>query len=167
MLLEGDILRDLAGKLSAIDAAADRALRGVFAASPGGDTEIGVQGVALPLSSAAREQWLAHVLPLTSGERRRAGAEYSATAAVFVRKAQLETPPLMKTVARLYRLTPAEIRVLKALVEVGGVPAVAGALGVSNTTVRTHVKNLFAKTGMRRQADLVKLIASHQSPFSG
>ncbi|HEY7458834.1 MAG TPA: helix-turn-helix transcriptional regulator [Xanthobacteraceae bacterium] len=167
MLGEGDILRDHGGKLSAIDTAADRTLRDVFAATPNGDAGVGAEGVALPLSSASKEQWLAHILPLTSGERRRAGSEHSATAAVFVRKAQLETPPLMKTVATLYRLTPTEIRVLQALVEIGGVPSVAEALGVSQTTIRTHLKNLFAKTGMRRQADLVKLIASHSSPFNG
>jgi DNA-binding CsgD family transcriptional regulator len=46
------------------------------------------------------------------------------------------------------------------------VPAVADELGVSAATVRTHLKNLFEKTGMRRQADLVRLISGHQSPFA-
>jgi DNA-binding CsgD family transcriptional regulator len=167
MLTDGIILRDTGGKLSAINTAADRALRSVFAAAPDGDSEVDVEGVALPLLSENSNQWLAHVLPLTSGEtRRRAGTEYSATTAVFVRKVQLETPPILKTVATLYRLTPREISVLQALVEVGGVPAVADELGVSAATVRTHLKNLFEKTGMRRQADLVRLISGHQSPFA-
>jgi DNA-binding CsgD family transcriptional regulator len=166
MLADGNILRDAGGKLSALDSAADRSLRSVFAAALGGDAEVGVEGVALPLLSKGDNQWLAHILPLTSGARRRAGIEYSATAAVFVRNVQLDTPPLLKTVATLYRLTPRESRVLQALVEVGGVPAVADELGVSAATVRTHVKNLFEKTGMRRQADLVKLISGHQSPFA-
>ncbi len=166
LLAEGNILRDLGGKLSALDSAADRALRSVFAAALGGDTEVGAEGVALPLLSNNDNQWLAHILPLTSGARRRAGIEYSATAAVFVRNVQLDTPPLLKTVATLYRLTPRESRVLQALVEVGGVPAVADELGVSAATVRTHLKNLFEKTGMRRQADLVRLISGHQSPFA-
>jgi DNA-binding CsgD family transcriptional regulator/PAS domain-containing protein len=167
MLAEGNILRDAGGKLSAIDSAADRALRSVFAAALGGDAEVGVEGVALPLLSRSDNQWLAHVLPLTSGEARRSAAnEYSATTAVFVRNVHLETPSILKTVATLYRLTPREIRVLQALVEVGGVPAVADELGVSAATVRTHLKNLFEKTGMRRQADLVRLISGHQSPFA-
>jgi acyl-CoA synthetase (AMP-forming)/AMP-acid ligase II len=38
------------------------------------------------------------------------------------------------------------------------VPEVAAALGVADTTVRTHVGRLFEKTGVRRQADLVKLV---------
>jgi DNA-binding CsgD family transcriptional regulator/PAS domain-containing protein len=166
LLAEGNILRDAGGKLAALDNSADRALRTVFAAALGGDAGVGVEGVALPLVSKSNDQWLAHILPLTSGARRRAGIEYSATAAVFVRNVQLETPPLLKTVASLYRLTPRESRVLQALVEVGGVPAVADELGVSAATVRTHLKSLFEKTGMRRQADLVKLISGHQSPFA-
>jgi DNA-binding CsgD family transcriptional regulator len=166
MLAEGTILRDAGGKLAALDASADRTLRIAFAAASGGDAEVGVEGVALPLLSRNNDQWLAHVLPLTSGARRSAGIEYSATAAVFVRRVQFETPALMKTVAALYHLTPREVRVLQALVEVGGVPSVAQELGVSAATVRTHLKSLFEKTGVRRQADLVRLISGHQSPFA-
>ena len=57
-----------------------------------------------------------------------------------------------------FKLTPAELRVLLAIVELGGVPEVAAALGVADTTVRTHVGRLFEKTGVRRQAGLVKLV---------
>ena len=60
------------------------------------------------------------VLPLPSGERRRAGAGYAATAALFVRKATLDTPSPPETIARTYKLTPAELRVLLAVVEIGG-----------------------------------------------
>jgi DNA-binding CsgD family transcriptional regulator len=56
-------------------------------------------------------------------------------------------------------LTPTELRQVLAVVEVGGVPEVAEALGISETTVRTHVGRLYGKTGVRRQADLVKLVA--------
>ncbi|HEY7458871.1 MAG TPA: helix-turn-helix transcriptional regulator, partial [Xanthobacteraceae bacterium] len=165
IIAEGEILRDAGGRLSAVDTAADKALRNIFAATPGGDTEVGAEGVAIPLSSANDEQWTAHVLPLTSGDRRREGVEHGATAAVFVRKVQLESPSLMKMLATRYKLTPAELRVLQGVIDVGGVPAIADALGISPTTVRTHMKSLFEKTGVRRQADLVKLIASHSSPF--
>jgi hypothetical protein len=48
----------------------------------------------------------------------------------------------------------------------GGVPDIAAALGISGSTVRTHLKRLFEKTSTHRQVDLVKLVASHASPFS-
>jgi DNA-binding CsgD family transcriptional regulator len=57
--------------------------------------------------------------------------------------------------------------VLLAIVEVGGVPEVAAALGVADTTVRTHVGRLFEKTGVKRQADLVKLVAGYSTPLEG
>jgi DNA-binding CsgD family transcriptional regulator len=58
---------------------------------------------------------------------------------------------------RRYGITPAESRVL--MMNVQGMSAVdaAEALGISEMTVKTHLKNLFAKTGAHRQSDLVRL----------
>ncbi|MDO9062287.1 MAG: helix-turn-helix transcriptional regulator, partial [Bradyrhizobium sp.] len=67
---------------------------------------------------------------------------------------------------KAFKLTPTELRVLLAIVEVGGVPEVATALGVADTTVRTHVNRLFEKTGVKRQADLVKLVAGYATPLA-
>jgi DNA-binding CsgD family transcriptional regulator len=44
------------------------------------------------------------------------------------------------------------------------VPETAEKLGVGDATVKTHLKRLFAKTGARRQADLVKLAAGFSDP---
>lgn len=58
----------------------------------------------------------------------------------------------------LFGLTPTEARVAGALAK-GARPAdVAEELGVSQTTVAFHMRNLFQKTGTNRQADLVALI---------
>jgi DNA-binding CsgD family transcriptional regulator len=105
------------------------------------------------------------VLTLTSGERTYAGRASTAVAALFVRKAALVIPSPPEVIAKTYRLTPTELRVLLSIVEVGGIPEVARALGISETTVRTHVDSLFEKTGASRQADLVKLVAGFSSPF--
>ena len=56
---------------------------------------------------------------------------------------------------------------LLAIVEVGGVPESAVALGIAESTVKTHLGRLFAKTGARRQADLVKIVAGFASPLIG
>ena len=37
-------------------------------------------------------------------------------------------------------------------------------LGVSEATVRTHLRRLFGRTGTSRQADLVKLVAGYANP---
>jgi DNA-binding CsgD family transcriptional regulator len=53
------------------------------------------------------------------------------------------------------------------IVQIGGVPEVAPVLGISETTVKTHLQRIFAKTETTRQADLVKLVASYMSPVLG
>jgi DNA-binding CsgD family transcriptional regulator len=136
------------------------------AAASGGDGEVGARGVSLPLATRDGGAYLAHVLPLTSGARQRAGSAFAAVAAVFVRKAELELPTTPEIIARHYRLTPSELRVLLAVIEVGGVPEVAEALGVAETTVKTHLSSVYGKTGTSRQADLVKLVAGFASPLA-
>lgn len=160
LLDSGAVIRLADGALGAVDPLANRQLVEALSASRNGDRAIGVKGVAIPLPGADGERWIAHVLPLTSGARRQAGVLHAAKAAVFIREAAVSTPTALETVAKLYRLTPSEIRVLHAMVEIGGVPATAGALGLSETTVKTHLQNLFEKTGVNRQAELVKLVAS-------
>ena len=168
VMLDGrDVLRSTAGRLAAGDAVAQQALKEVFAAAAGGDAGIGVKGIAIPLPATSGERWLAHILPLTSGARRRAGVSYAAVAAVFVRKAAPDLPSPIETLAQSFALTPAELRVLLAIVQVGGVPDVADVLGISQTTVRTHLASLFEKTGTDRQADLVRIVAGFGSPLRG
>jgi DNA-binding CsgD family transcriptional regulator len=82
-------------------------------------------------------------------------------------RAALETPSPPQAIAEAYRLTAMELRVLLAIVEVGGVPEVAEALGVAESTIKTHLGRIFAKTNLSRQADLVKLVAGFASPLAG
>jgi DNA-binding CsgD family transcriptional regulator len=162
MLAEEGILRAAGGRLVANDPGADQALRDAFAATESGDRGLGTQGIAVPLATNG-QLYVAHVLPLTSGARRKAGASYAAAAAVFVRRAELDAPMAPEVIAKLYGLTPSELRVLLAVFESGGVPNVAEALGISEATAKTHLRRLFEKTGTERQADLVKLVAGFAS----
>ena len=163
----GDILRSVGGQLVARDAQVDKKLREIFAAAGQGDAALGTMGIAVPLIGKNDERYVAHVLPLTSGARRRAGRTYTAAAALFVRKAALVVPSAFEVIGKTFKLTPTELRVLLAIVDVGGVPEVAEALGVASTTIRTHLARLFEKTGVTRQADLVKLVAGYATPLAG
>jgi DNA-binding CsgD family transcriptional regulator len=107
------------------------------------------------------ERYIAHVLPLTSGTRRKAGISYGAVAAMFVRKAALDLPSPPVAIAQEFRLTPAELRVLFSVVEIGNISEVAAVLGIVEATVKTHLQHVFEKTGTGRQADLVKLVAGY------
>jgi DNA-binding CsgD family transcriptional regulator len=165
MVAEAKFVRASGGRLIAIDPCANQTLHDIFSAAEGGDEAVGVKGISVPLKARGGDEHVAHVLPLTAGMRRKAGTSYSAAAAVFVRKATLEIPSPLETVARRHRLTPSELRVLLAIVEVGGAPEVAQALGVSETTVKTHLRHIFEKTGTSRQAELVKLVAGFSFPL--
>ena len=166
-MLAGDVLRVRDGRLMANDAEADRQLRDVFAVAVRGDAAVGTKGIAVPLTARDGGRHVAHVLPLTSGGRRRAGRACAAVAALFVHKAALEirTPP--EVMAKTFCLTATELRVLLAIVEVGGTPEAAEVLGIAESTVKTHLVRLYAKTGIRRQADLVRLVAEFSSPLAG
>lgn len=163
VLHKGDLLRTVHGRLTAIDTQVDQALHSAFIAAGKNDAEIGAKGSALPLKGRAGERYVAHVLPLTVGEKRKTGAASNAVVALFVRKAELEAEPSSEVIGKTYKLTPTELRVLRAIVDVGGVRQVAENLGVADTTVKTHLGRLFEKTGVSRQADLVKLVAGYSS----
>jgi len=165
MLNAASVLHAAGGRLVLNDPQADRTLADIFAAAGNGDAAIGVKGVAVPLVARHGERHVAHVLPLTSGVRRRAGTSYAAVAALFVHKAALDTPSPPEVIAKAYKLTPMELRVLLAIVEVGGVPEVAEALGIAETTVKTHLGRVYKKTDAGRQADLVKLVAAFSNPL--
>ena len=161
----GDFLRAVGGRLVAGDADTNEALREIIAAAAG-DAVPGIKGIALPMTAQDGERYVAHVLPLTSGARRSVDLAYAAVAALFVRKVALEAAPPTDVIGRIYKLTPTELRVLLAIVDIGGVPEVAAALGVAANTIKTHLGHLFEKTGVGRQADLVKLVAGFSTPLA-
>jgi DNA-binding CsgD family transcriptional regulator/PAS domain-containing protein len=167
MLAEGGFIRAVGGKLAANDPDADRTLRDVFTAAGFDDAHVGTGGISVPLTAREGEQLVAHTLPLTSGMRRDTGNAYKAVAALFVHRAPLDTPSPPEVIAKTFSLTPSELRVLLAVAQVGGVLGVADFLGISENTVKTHLKRLYAKTGASRQADLVKLVAKFASPLAG
>lgn len=58
--------------------------------------------------------------------------------------------------SRLYELTPAETRLLCALMQGERLPNYARRQGIAVSTARTHLQGLFNKMGERRQTDLVR-----------
>lgn len=59
-----------------------------------------------------------------------------------------------------YRLTPAEARLAAHIAAGGTVAGYAALSGVAEGTARTHLKAVFAKTGVHRQSDLIRLLAA-------
>jgi len=78
--------------------------------------------------------------------------------AVFVARATASPLTDIRTVARVYSLTPAEARLVQQLIAGASLTEAATALGIAEATARTHRNHIFTKTGMSRRADLLALI---------
>jgi DNA-binding CsgD family transcriptional regulator len=160
-----DVLRSVNGRLRARSPEANAALRNVFR-DEAEVTAAAETGRKVQLTSSDGTHHIAHVMALPSLLREgSAGCAGGAIGALFVWKAKLDARSCAGLIDRTFELTPAELRVLQSIVDVGGVPETAAALGIAETTVKTHLHRVFAKTGTSRQADLVKLAAGFSSPL--
>ena len=164
MATDADVVAVAQGALTACDREADVALRSACARA--GSAEVEEGGGGIPLTERGGGRYMAHVLPLTSGARRSAGAAYAAAAAVFVRRSGLDIPSTVEAISKAYGLTPRELRALYAIVASPSVKDASELLGLSQATVKTHLQRVFDKTGARKQADLVKLVAGYMSPIN-
>lgn len=66
----------------------------------------------------------------------------------------------LKGFAKVYGLTPAESRIMGLLLEHGTPALIAEELGVTLHTVRTQLRTIREKTGVRRQAEMVRMLMS-------
>jgi DNA-binding CsgD family transcriptional regulator len=164
-LATSDVLYIADARLTATDVGANQILRDALAGSSKGDMAADNQGLALPLTACDGARYVARVLPLAAGARRRTETTYPATAAVFLNKAVLDTRSLPHRIAETYKLTSAELRILLAILEACDVREVAEALGIAESTVKTHLRRVFAKTGTRGQVHLVKLVAGFSNSW--
>lgn len=70
-------------------------------------------------------------------------------------------------VCQLYRLSPVESRLAVSVVAGATVCEAAKALRIKEMTARAYLKQIFLKTGTRRQAELVRVLLSHAAPIRG
>jgi DNA-binding CsgD family transcriptional regulator len=131
-------------------AVADARARETLARALDGDAS---ENRAIMLRSGEERCCIVHVLPFAEGG-----------GALFVRSLSLGAEG--GAASTLYGLTARERSVLLSIAEVGGVPATAQSLGLSEGTVKSYLKSIFQKTGATRQADLVKLVMALESPFA-
>jgi DNA-binding CsgD family transcriptional regulator len=66
---------------------------------------------------------------------------------------------------QLYGFTPAELRVAMAMLPGLSVQEVADILGVGEATIRSHLKNMYLKTGTARQAEFLQLLTRATPPL--
>ena len=164
LVSEGVIVSQVGGRLLLRDPHSRAALSEALSWAQRGDADLAARGLSLPLTTGDKA-WIGTLMPLARGARREAGAVYRAAAALCLTEVKYQRPSAVPELTRLYGLTPREMTILLAVVESGGIPEISALLGISETTVRGHVKSIFSKTGTNRQADLVKLVTSASTPF--
>jgi DNA-binding CsgD family transcriptional regulator len=83
---------------------------------------------------------------------------------IIVRDPERSTPPREPSViAASFGVTPAEARVAALVATAAPTREVADRLGLSENTVKTHLKAVFLKTGARNRADLMRLMLAAAS----
>ncbi|MBJ9898595.1 helix-turn-helix transcriptional regulator [Burkholderia cenocepacia] len=78
--------------------------------------------------------------------------------AVFIRDAERKSQASHEIVRKLFDLTPAETALALALVNGQTLEEAADELAISKNTARSHLRAIFSKTGVTRQATLVRLL---------
>jgi DNA-binding CsgD family transcriptional regulator/PAS domain-containing protein len=162
----GNSIRIVNNRISAADATTRAALSKAIdeAARDDIDKEMSQHSLAIPDVDGGIG-YVATLLPVQRGQRRDIVAPFAAAVAVFT-KDPVQAPLMPgEAFARLYGLTGAELRVVLALAQGLGGKEAADMLGISETTVRTHLRHIFSKTDTARQADLLRLLQNSTPPI--
>ena len=165
LLKSGLALRNQHGHLTAVRPRAREALARAITLSAEGKapTKTGRYAVALPTEEGAG--LVASVLPLQWREGRNPLSDLPGAAAIIVQDPADLAPLPDQAFAELYNLTAAERRVLLKIAQGLAPHEIAETLSLGLPTVKTHLQNLFAKTGTARQADLVRLLMASTPPL--
>lgn len=166
MLEKGDVVRD-APRFRLADANANQRLRQGLAFSTDDLNPVAApQPALIKTSDAQGATWTGCLMRLPAQSPTRQAFQQvgpEAQAALFLRQADVVPASGLEICARLYGLTPAELRVLNAAVEIDTVAEIANNLGVSANTVKKQLSAIFTKMGVSRRAALVKAVMAAQN----
>ncbi|OJZ71639.1 helix-turn-helix transcriptional regulator [Mycobacterium paraffinicum] len=155
VLRSDDGLRILRGRLEAATRHADTRLQeGIATALKPRGPDIWVGSFVCARPSGLRP-YIIHVVPIDHSTA--AHPRYGRVIVVIIDPEREPEPPAM-LLRRLYGLTTSEAKVALMVVRAEGLKPIADELSVSLTTVKTHLRHVFEKTGTHRQAELVRLL---------
>lgn len=115
-------------------------------------------GRSIPVRAEGKQPaFVLHVVPLRGG-----GLDVftGALSIVFITSMVASSSPAPSLLQALFDLTPAEARIASQITEGKSIEHISRATGLSQHTVRTHLKSVFQKTGVERQAELVSLLST-------
>ena len=160
LLTRGDVLDVTGGRIRGKRSADSRELLGLVqraARTAVGDDSIATD--ALAVSGDGDGPSLAIVAePLAAAHSDSLGHRSEAGAVLFISDSEACTSPSSERLRIVYGLTPAEARLAALVVEGQDSASAALTLGVSPNTVKFHLKTIFDKVGVSRQAELVRRV---------
>jgi DNA-binding CsgD family transcriptional regulator len=113
-----------------------------------------VKSIAIPATEAGAAL-IAHLVPI-----RRAARDIFSKASLLLIVTPVSQPqaPLTEVLTGLFDLTPAEVRIARAIAAGDRIEDIAARSNLSRETIRTQLKAVLAKTGTARQIDLALLL---------
>jgi DNA-binding CsgD family transcriptional regulator len=125
-------------------------------------SDLGSAPLSLPMpSDGGHPPMIVHVVPVKGMAR---DVFSRASVVVFVTPVVIAEVPTAEVIQGLFDLTPTEARVARALGRGETVAEIAASNRVAQPTVRNQIREIFSKTGVNRQADLVGLLRGIRGP---
>jgi DNA-binding CsgD family transcriptional regulator len=153
---EGLSLRD--GRLHIegrdIDKELQQALATIIKAQLQGETSV-VRALRVPRAKGRADLGLV-IRPVPTSQW--SEGQSSPSAAVFISDPDLHESTSRQILGELFELTPAEANLATLLARGLSLAQVSSAQNISQHTARAQLKSIFAKTGVSRQAELVRLV---------
>ena len=131
-----------------------QALAGIIRAQQAGEAAV-VKALRIPRSRGRSDLGLV-VRPVPTSHW--SEGQSSPCAAVFISDPDLLESTSQQTLAELFCLTPAEAKLAMLLARGLSLAEVSEAQNISQHTARAQLKAVFSKTGISRQAELVRLV---------
>jgi DNA-binding CsgD family transcriptional regulator/PAS domain-containing protein len=159
LLARGDGLQGRGGRLVAVHRDSQAALSQAIAAAQSYRDFAAAPGPVLLRRAAGRRPYTALVVPCPPAAVAQAGlGPRPAVLLVLADSDAVPRPPPIVILQALYGLTSKEARLAAVLATGPTLAEAAATLHLSSNTVKTQCKAVYAKTGTRRQTDLVRLL---------
>lgn len=154
ILAKGDGLTVRSGRMTAWHTRSAAELHAAVAAAAGGDGSGIRVGQSFTCNRpSGKRPYVVHVVPAHVSE-----PPTRAAALVLIIDPEDEPDPTAAVLKRLYHLTHAEADVALHIMGGSDLKQISEILGISLSTVRTHLQHVFDKTDTHRQAELVHLL---------
>jgi DNA-binding CsgD family transcriptional regulator len=155
-----DAARKRADHLQLVGTAADAVLGDTLARLASDGERDGARLIAIPPCDG-QPPMIMHYMPVRGAAR---DVLPGVRAMLVVVPLLPKEAPGVAVLQRLFQLTPAEARVAQAVAQRQTINEIADRLGLSQETVRTQLKAVLAKTGVKRKLDLAVMLAGANLP---